>query len=137
MNLKLHILASGLFLLLIAGALFVFGGWEDRADTSADNPAMVRFIQVSRAGWGVNCNRAMALPEPVRDNNVLRAVSSLCNGKEQCRFAGSPGTFGFDPAKHCRKILEVEYRCFEIDRSRTVVAEGNAPIVIDCREEAK
>lgn len=149
MNLKFHLIVSTVFLLLIIGVLFVFSIKEKPQEAVDANAPGGRFIQIAKATWGKNCNsqiealhqsNAMAedgvpLPEIVRDNNALRIVSSLCNGKDQCQFAVDPAVLGFNPMAKCRKAIEVEYRCFDIDRSKTVTSEDRGVVAINCLQD--
>lgn len=145
MNLKLHIIVSVIFLLLIFGALSYFSASNQPAATP---PSITsdRFIQVSRATWGENCNPYIEsarqqvrmgkaqgpAPEMVRRDNALRAVSTLCNNLEQCQFSLSLEGLGFDPVAECNKEFSMEYRCFLSDRNHKIVGEDGDTVLVDC-----
>ncbi len=146
MNLKFHLIISSVFLLLILGALLAYDLTQPR---KGDDKGIMedRFIQISDATWGENCNgyikavREQAkqrsssepVPELVRKNNVLRTVSSYCNGHEICDIPAVASSFNVEAIPACDKILSVEYRCFVIDRVHKVTAEEGRTLTINCR----
>lgn len=152
MNLKLHILISAAFLALIFGALTLFSasksGSGEHVPITED-----RYIQIKSATWGENCNdyilakreeakskprsETETLPDPVRRDNALRQVSSLCNGKESCVFSIHEKDLHFDPAPNCAKDIELEYRCFLTDLAHKVSGSYKNSLSIDCAEEAQ
>ncbi|MEQ1705600.1 MAG: hypothetical protein ABL867_06450, partial [Rickettsiales bacterium] len=83
-------------------------------------------ITIENASWGMNCQN---FPQPERDdsqggntisikeNNVIYPISRLCNGNPRCDIAVDSNFLG-EPMVSCPKTLEVEYRCFNIDRLR-------------------
>jgi len=150
MNLKLHLLVSAVFLVLIFGALVYFSALTPQSQ----EPLPVtkdRFIQIKSATWGENCNDFIQtqrdrlknspadtpVPEPVRKNNALRVVSSLCNGKETCQFTLAEESLGFDPAPQCDKNMELEYRCFLTDIAHSQPASYGESVYIDCTDTAE
>ncbi len=147
MNLKLHLIVSTVFLLLIFGALSYFSTTQAPPSTPAPVTSD-RFIQIARATWGENCNSYIQsvqqqvemgkvkgpAPTLIRRDNALRSVSTLCNGKEQCQFAARPQALGFDPVANCQKQMVVEYRCFVSDRSHEAITEDGATVLIDCTQ---
>lgn len=104
-------------------------------------------ITIERASWGANCHIALTdknnnsylksddANNVVKENNVIEAVSQLCNGKAKCDILISPNTLGADPFPACMyKILQVEYRCFTVDRLRKIQATEGV-LVIDCDKQ--
>ncbi len=147
MNLKLHLILTGFVLIVVFGMLMATGKLDGKKapDSAPHNLADERFIQVISATWGKNCNAYLRNvaeeaksenkkpPELVEENNALRIVSSLCNGKETCGFKVQPAVMGFDPAQRCRKKLNVQYRCFLTGLAKKATASDTQPLAIDCR----
>ncbi len=145
MNLKLHIIASSVILILLACALVFYN--SSPLNTGGEPPSITedRFVQIKSATWGQNCNgflkdmqeqarknnKPSTLPL-VRQDNALRVVSTLCNGKESCSFSLTEQAMGFDPAPSCAKTIEVEYRCFLTDLPHKISSEYSKSVYIDC-----
>ena len=73
----------------------------------------------------------------IKEDNVRSAVSNLCNGKAVCDIPLDTATLGDDPLPICgSKILQIEYRCFSIDKLRIAKAATGA-ISIDCDKQLK
>ena len=106
-------------------------------------------ITISRASWGLNC-RVDSENESnndldtsfgdvnagkIKDNNVFSSISQLCNKKSRCDIVIDPRVLGEDPLPTCMyKELQIEYRCFSVDRLRKLKAtEGIA--IIDCDKQ--
>jgi len=153
MSFKTHLLIITTIIIL------VFAAWQYMYGT-APAPVVVeqtvsnepanesRAIEIIRASWGLNCSNVplAAVKEeplanyaddnrktsPLADNNVLEAVTKLCNGKLTCEIAINTATLGPDPMPQCYdKQLVVEYRCFAFDRP-WLLKSSHAPMVIDC-----
>src|SRR5690606_23769554 len=79
-------------------------------------------IAITHASWGLNCrfrvsNRNSGASNPMgafvsdgdaprdklREDNVLIAVSALCNGKLKCEFPLTPEALGGDPLPECKE----------------------------------
>ncbi|MBY0355322.1 MAG: hypothetical protein K2Q12_06275, partial [Rickettsiales bacterium] len=136
MNLKLHIIATTIFVLLgivilIATGRIHFG--EQPAENAGEVARNIPkgYLQIDSASWGMNCMQFASrippfkptkedevAPLPLRRDNVLRVVSRLCNGNESCEIAINEETLGRDPIMNCTKELRVEYRCEEMERVR-------------------
>lgn len=155
---KFHAIAiAAIFLVVIVIYMLMP---QPSAPVAAD-PALMgeRYIAIYSATWGQACNpqieQAIAeranVPvkaekpdsdaplalQPVSANNVLQAVSDLCNGKLTCEFTASSQTFGVEPLHACPKNLEVSYRCFAYDRLWTVTAQQGQTVTLDCNEKDK
>ena len=113
-----------------------------------------RFIQITAASWGFNCNRtierhnknveeaersfAKDAPqriEPVPANNALLGMSRLCDGRDVCKISKvKTSTIGLEPLGiRCNKELTLTYRCFEFDRPHEITVKQNKELFIDCR----
>jgi hypothetical protein len=157
MNLKLHVIAVTFFVLLGMVVLVTTGkiGFGEPPAAPAGAAAEKEpegFVQVDSASWGLNCERfAASLPpfkptkeDPtppiaIRRDNVIRVISSLCNGKAGCEIPITPEVLGKDPIPSCTKELRVEYRCHELDlvRRETFYATARKPAILDCREKSR
>lgn len=104
-------------------------------------------IMIERASWGLNCRTSTDKSvggnyvqsnnndTEIKENNVLYRVSQLCNGKSKCDILIDPAVLGNDPFPNCGyKALQVEYRCFSIDRLRNSTVSGGI-LTIDCDKE--
>ena len=145
MNLKLHILATVAFLVLIFGALTIFNA-INRPSAGPTPITEDRFIQIKSATWGENCDPFLEnkrsdmirkhssepLSEPIRKDNALRLVSSLCNGKERCQVTLTEKAMQYDPAPNCAKNMEIEFRCFLTDTAHKARADYSDALTIDC-----
>ncbi len=150
MNFKIHLI----IVVLLIGA--VFTGWQymlhrqQLSESAQSQPASDWFIRIYRANYGLNCNDASSATasseyadsrnnlRPIREDNALKEISNLCNGRAACALMVTNELFALDPAPGCRdKTLEVEYRCFSYDKPRKVSAKYNARLAIDCREPVK
>lgn len=104
-------------------------------------------IIISHASWGLNCldssldrnaetegsyTQPSKSNSKIKDDNVISKVSQLCNGKPKCAIALNPSALGEDPLPTCGyKKLQIEYRCFSIDRIRKIEA-NEAVLTINC-----
>ncbi len=142
MKVKYHAIVAS-FLMITMSAIMVFTTPGQANQPISAKPIDERFIQISKATWGKNCNAyvgaknsAHNVTKPIRRNNILRPLSSLCNGLEHCAIEASSETFGFDPAQTCHKAVEVEYRCMTTGRINKTRSIGSKSLVIDCRNNA-
>lgn len=151
MNLKFHILAVTVFVILGLGVLIASGKIQFGEPPPAPDVVVEKiytdFLQIDSASWGLNCMKyAEKLPPkprlsedeptpiPLRRDNVLRAVSSLCNSQPYCEFWVDSETLGQDPIPSCTKEFRVEYRCNDLDRVRRVsFYDTQETVVLDCR----
>ena len=119
----------------------------DQTVTTTLSPRSSYSITVERASWGLNCNSVYndkynspskseeANSNVTKEDNVLYKVSILCNGKSKCDIPINTDVLGADPFPGCGyKNLQIEYRCFSVDRLRKgKAAEGF--LIIDCDKE--
>lgn len=126
--------------------------------SSENEPATIsssHFVQINSASLGLDCNRSLDravkeatekraslprqerdnidIPEAIRRNNALSAISELCNGKELCQFRVNRQTIPAKTMKDCDNKLELSYRCFEIDRLHTLTVGQGDEVTLDCR----
>lgn len=150
MNLKLHIIAATFFVMIGMAILITTGkirfGEPPAGDPSQPVIQSTRFLQIDSASWGLNCKKfATNLPpfKPTKEkpnppialrlDNVLRPISSICNGKVACQFMIDNATLGMDPVPSCTKELLVEYRCDDMERvHRKSFFASTKPTVISC-----
>lgn len=156
MPLKTHIIIISIIIALI------FAGWQTmrhyRLKELAELEALRRnqlqqsVIQVVRANWGLNCNKAK-IPqksgrpsaagrfefeygneEPrIYENNVLDAIQRKCGHKPRCTIANNADSIGFDVAPLCAdKQLVIEYRCYAFDRLWRITIPHRGSGSIDC-----
>jgi hypothetical protein len=143
MSFKYHLLIVSIIIIALFGIMKTISN-------KAPEPQQVVVVQTSpyeitieRADWGVNCKtstldkRADNYMQPnnqrkMVENNVLSRVGEICNGKHFCEIPINVEALGEDPLPECGfKVLQVEFRCFAIDRLRTSKASEGS-IVIDC-----
>lgn len=113
------------------------------------------YVQINSASLGLDCNRSLDravkeatekraslprqerdnidIPEAIRRNNALGAISELCNGKELCQFRVNRLTIPVRTMKDCNNKLELSYRCYEIDRLHTLTVDQGDEVTLDCR----
>lgn len=119
-----------------------------------------RFVQITSASWGLNCNKTIEnhnrkvqaaerdynhegeLPEYielVQTDNALLSLSRMCDGRLGCKISKINTTnLKLEPLPiRCTKMLDVSYRCFEIDRAHEVSVKQNKELYINCRTEAQ
>lgn len=99
-------------------------------------------INVYRATWGKNCDgrrKRNAVPMPgidkthkVKENNILKTMQELCDGKLECNVNADSTTLKLDPAPSCRKYLTVFYRCFSYDHPRYESVYEGRELAINC-----
>ncbi len=142
MPFKIHLLIVS----FIIAVVFVSWKWMAEAPQAAPQTASSSpySISIVHASWGLNC-KLKAIPnsydsyassseqtKPLRIDNVLVAVSELCNGKLQCSVPVNSGALGKDPAPECsEKVLDIEYRCFSYDRPWSTRSSSGS-VDIDC-----
>ncbi len=145
MNFKIHLLIISILIIASFGIIqLIMGHKEEQQQITAAAVASPYTINIERASWGLNClaytknknTDNYMQPDPantkLKENNVLSAVSRLCNVKSKCDIPIDPNVLGEDPAPSCGyKVLQVEYRCFNIDRLRSEKASEGV-ISIDC-----
>ena len=108
-------------------------------------------LAITHASWGLTCSgnsinsddtRTSFLSKSnvknaLREDNILEAVSRLCNGKPNCDISTDESMLGTDPAPGCNnKIIEIEYRCFSYDRPWNVKSFA-ASVSLNCGQSAK
>lgn len=152
MNLKLHIIAVtafiflGMLVLVLTDSIHI-GDPPPPLPTEAVQPLQEFFIVIDSATWGFNCAKfaehippfkpTPENPDPplsLRRDNVLRPISSLCNGTEYCEIPIIPELLGRDPIPSCTKEMRIEYRCNELERvRRKILYPKNQQVILDCR----
>lgn len=108
--------------------------------TTETAPASRYFLSIIDASWGANCDAnssrkgyQSSKPSP-KENNVLSVVSNMCNGKPSCDIPVDSEQLGIDPDPSCGyKMLQVNYRCFLVDKLHTVEMP-NGTMSIDCEK---
>jgi hypothetical protein len=152
MDLKLHIIVVTLFVFIGMGALLATGKIQlgdppPAPEAIAPEKVYDEFIQIDSASWGMNCvSYANRYPQqeaededdtpplPLRRDNVLRALSSLCNGYATCNFTITSETLGKDPVPSCTKELRIEYRCNDMEKvRRESFFDNQEEVILDCR----
>lgn len=153
MNLKLHIVTITFFVFL-GMAILVVSGQIRLGSPPESEAAPVKlpdgFIQIDSASWGLNCLHFAAQLPPfkptendptppitIRRDNVLRVISTLCNGEEVCSIPITAEVLGKDPVPSCTKELRLEYRCkdLELIRRVTFFSSQRKPAFLDCRDK--
>lgn len=153
MDLKLHVFAVTAFVLLGMLVLVltdsIHFGEPPAPPPSQNAPAAQEFFMIiDSATWGYNCAKFASRlppfkptpeqPDPplaLRRDNVLRPVSSLCNGTEACEIPVTAEVLGRDPIPSCTKEMRIEYRCNDLERvRRKIIYPGSDPVKLDCRD---
>lgn len=158
MNFKIHLI----IIATIIGAIFAARILMPPAPQPAPQPIVEKqevsdyYISVAHASWGVNCSTNRVAGEAAdtnahyradseaaeasktKEDNVILAVSNLCNGRSKCIITPTPDVLGDDPAPNCpNKTIKVDYRCFAIDRLRTAQSTAGNALSIDCEKQLK
>lgn len=150
MNWKLHTLVV---IGIIATLFFVWQLVIMKPEPVEQKIVSAYKINISRATYGAACAGVTSTlvmeseddspyqsldVQDFKENNAYEAVKKLCQDKSACKFIASPETMGFDPFPNCAlKDLQIEFRCFQVDRLRKVSAGNNAELVINCDEIVK
>ena len=157
-NMKFHALALTALCGVVSVAYY-FVGPQQQPQVAPGTVTGDRYIQIDSATWGEECNRYIKeaidarnsapipkdstgkpLPQPelnmVTHDNVLPAVSNLCNGKLTCDVSPSSDWLGIEPMASCFKKLAIGYRCFAYDRLSTVSIDQHKNNTIDCSPNA-
>lgn len=153
---RIHVMAIGTITAVTFVLFLIVGpksGSEQKAQFAGSN-----YVQVSSATWGQNCNEnidheieqaqieraklplaernKVEIPKHITHNNALTHLSGLCNGKETCSFLAESDVIGLEPIYSCYKELEINYRCFDIDRLRQVKVRQGDMVRIECAKSA-
>ena len=139
MNMKYHLIAGPVILVLLL-VVYMIAAPKPVEQTAQPAQNDTRFIQISRATWGENCNPALnANGKPnIEPNNVLFEVSQRCNGRIQCQAKASIDFLRKDPLPKgisCGKDLEIQYRCETFKKPTTLTLKEDDSGVIDCTTE--
>jgi hypothetical protein len=83
-------------------------------------------IYISSASYGTNCDSKLI-------GNATRAVQKLCDGKSQCTFDATTGSFarGVD-LPNCTKKMTIDYRCGSDPSTQTLSVNENDLVNIYC-----
>jgi len=143
MSFKFHLLIVSIIIIALFGIIKLMVNKSQQPQQVVVVETSPYKISIERADWGANCKNIVANkrtdnylqpsdPRKSTENNVLEPVKNICNDKPACDIPISGDALGGDPLPECGyKILQVEYRCFAIDRLRiSKASEGS--IVIDC-----
>lgn len=138
MNMKYHIIAFPAILLVLFAVYMLASPAPEQAKAAQEQNT--RFIQVSRATWGENCNPALtANGKPnVEPNNVLLGVSQRCDGRLQCQAFASEAFLGTNPLPKgfsCSKDLVILYRCETFKKPKTVMIKEGESALLDCTKQ--
>ncbi len=158
MPLRTHLLIISVIITVLYVITQVFMATEKQpvvVSSEQSAPISAYNLTISSASWGLNCkalytNRINSKNsannnfdeesderEKIKDNNVLYIVSQLCNGKPKCEIPIDPSVLGEDPFPSCGyKELQVEYRCFSVDKLRRMKATDGI-LTIDCDKQVK
>lgn len=152
MSFKIHlIIVSFIIATLYVVRVFFLEQPAQPVNTTKVATASPYHLSVVHASWGFNCKVFMPSKQyplvnnysqqydidtsKINEDNVLSAVSNICNGKSSCVINLDTNTLGEDPLPSCgNKILQVDYRCFSVDKLRTARA-AVGQINIDCDKE--
>lgn len=152
MNFKIHLL----IITVIVAMLYlvrVFVASQSSEPVIIQQAATSQYsISIAHASWGMNCRASFGYAgggdtmgqvgsdvdfSKIKEDNVLSAMSNLCNDKMSCDIPLNTATLGDDPLPVCNnKILQIEYRCFSIDKLRIAKA-ATGTISIDCDKQLK
>ena len=140
MSFKIHLLIISIIILIIYFVSQFLLQPKVSEVTIQAAPVSKYFLSIVDATWGANCrkyttgtNASNIDNKPlVKENNVLLAVSNLCNNKPNCTIPINIETLGADPLPSCGyKTLQVNYRCFLTDKLNSVEASQGV-LTIDC-----
>ena len=156
-SLKFHIIAISIICVLVVGLSQMMGSSHSATPQGPERGD--RYVRVVSATWGLNCNpfikeakrarETSALPkddkgnvipqEPLKEmalDNILNSAKTLCDGKIACEVMATSDALGLDPMASCFKKLNLNYRCFELDRLRTTETNQGDMLKIDCAPPA-
>jgi hypothetical protein len=151
MHFKAHLIVVALIMVIM---VFAWQWWLRPAPPQVITQQQVEdsehYIRIIHASYGLNCRILQntqtdpnysidsGLASRYREDNVLSIISAMCNGKKQCSVQLDNDGFGrFDPLPECKaKIMEVEYRCFTLDRPWRRQAAQNGTLNIDCSKSS-
>ncbi len=156
-SLKFHIIAISIICVLVVGLSQIMG----TSHTATPQTPQIgdRYVRVVSATWWLNCNpfieeakrarETTALPKDEKGNiipqeplkamvldNVLTAAKTICDGKLSCDVMATSEVLGLDPMESCFKKLNLNYRCFEMDRLRITETSQGERLTIDCATPA-
>lgn len=150
-SLKFHAMAIAAICAVIV-ILYAIMKPEPVATADPNAPVGDYYVRIVDATWGQNCNteiqylrqrgplpaansEAEPLPEPVKPNNVLQAVTDYCGKGVTCSLLADGSVLQTEPLASCYKELTVGYRCFSVDRKWSRTVEQGQTLVIDCHPE--
>jgi hypothetical protein len=158
MNLKIHLVIIAMIVVIIyVVRSFLEAQQHSPAAIIIKGEAVSAYsISIVHASWGLNCvsmfkymNQQAGTSEnndlyaqnsyidlsKIKEDNVLVAVSNLCNGKSSCDIGINTNALGDDPLPSCgSKVLQVDYRCFEVDKLRGARVPFGS-MTIDCDKQ--
>ena len=156
-NMKVHVLPISIISVVII-VLYLIIGPKPAPDHVTKQPTD-RFIRISNASWGLECNPQ--IEEALRNraniplakdadgkiiqaeslkkaaaNNALPVVKTACEGQLTCQVFATDDALGIPLLSGCYKQLDVNYRCSDIDRLVTLHIDQGQPLKIDCTPDA-
>lgn len=142
MPFKIHLIIVSILIILVLFLTKTFLSPKTEEIQIFTKPSPYTII-INRASWGLNCridnkkydNYVRMDEEKSIENNVLSAVSRICNTKSSCSISADIYSLGGDPVPSCGyKELDIEYRCFSLDKIR-VIKSSDAVVNINCDTE--
>lgn len=142
MQFKIHLLIISVIIIAVYIIAHIFNANKLEPIEASALPVVHKSgytITIENASWGMNCKNTpqpeqdevrVENPIALTDNNVIYPVSRLCNGNSRCEIPVDSNTLG-EPMRSCFKLLEVEYRCFNIDKLRKAKSSSGV-LAIDC-----
>jgi len=159
MNFKTHLIIVSVIIITLYFARSLFMAESSNAPQTIEKSAARSpyFINIVRASWGLNCIESLKYMNEysegreagynagnsidfskVKENNVLTAVSNICNDKSSCVFPIDISALGEDPLPSCgNKVLQVDYRCFSVDKLRSANEISGGNLSVDCDKQLK
>lgn len=150
-RLRTHLYAIGAICFVIT-ILYLLAG--PKAPTPEEQAAKSPYkISIVSASWGLNCNSAIReaielhksvnapvltegetppVLKPVERDNALEGVRARCENNPRCEILATSEVMGSDPYAGCFKKLDITYRCYDIDRLRTLQGDQGDILRLDC-----
>lgn len=164
-NFKFHLTVIICIIVTVTGVFMVTGRLnkpEPRPNIMPQpgEPSIISHysITVWEATWGENCTSAInrvrermqrdpnwlnasdedraPLPSIPQRNNAKAVVAEACDGKKQCEFTANDALFSTGFSRICDATINITYRCYQVDRPRTIEQRYGRPAVLDCTDEA-
>ncbi|MFZ4541782.1 MAG: hypothetical protein ACOYNL_08260 [Rickettsiales bacterium] len=154
-KIKFHAIAIAAICTVVILAFLIIGPKQSAPTGETNKNKNGNYVHIVNASWGLNCNQAIEeairtraniglskdaegkiIPqEPIKLaplDNVLTAAKQACEGSDSCNLIASSDSLGTEPLSSCYKKLVVNYRCFEVDRLRSITVDQGERLSIDC-----